>query len=247
MPIETSWVVVTGAAGALGMPIVQRMAAQGRKVLALDRVAVTSDEFAQSETFLSRRVDLTDAAAFEETLTDSIPKREPIGLLVCAAGLIWNEPVLTLKGRTLAAHDMESWQNVINANLTTAFVAGSHVAARMARTGGGAIVNFSSIAAAGNAGQPAYSAAKAGIEGLSKAMAQELGPLGIRVNAIAPGFMDVATTRDAVTDDRLQEYKRRTPLRQLGTLDDLMTAIDTLEHSTFVTGTVMHLDGGLRL
>ena len=84
--------------------------------------------------------------------------------------------------------------------------------------GGGCIINFSSIASDGNTGQAAYSAAKAGIEGLTQAMAMELGPLGVRVNALALGFIDVATTRRAVHDSRLQQYSQGTPLGRLGRL-----------------------------
>jgi NAD(P)-dependent dehydrogenase (short-subunit alcohol dehydrogenase family) len=76
-------------------------------------------------------------------------------------------------------------------------------------------VNFSSIAARGNAGQAAYSAAKAGVEGL-RAMAQQLGPLGIRVNAIAPDFIDVGSTRTALASDVLEQHAKRTPVRRLG-------------------------------
>ena len=94
--------------------------------------------------------------------------------------------------------------SVIDANLTAPFVAATQVAARMVRRGGGSIVNFSSIASEGNAGQAAYGAAKAGIEGLTRTMAIELGPLGVRVNALALGFIDVATTRNAVADERLR-------------------------------------------
>ncbi len=109
-----------------------------------------------------------------------------------------------------------SWRDVIDANLTAPFVVATQVAARMARRGGGSIVNFSSIASEGNAGQAAYSAAKAGIEGLTRTMAIELGPLGVRVNALALGFIDVATTREAVADERLQTYAQKTPLGRLG-------------------------------
>ena len=157
-------------------------------------------------------------------LDAAIPRREPIALLVNAVGLIWNEPVLSLKGARFTGHALESFERVIRANLTAAFVTATHVAARMARTGGGSIVNFSSIAAGGNTGQAAYSAAKAGIEGMTRAMARELGPLGIRVNAIAPGFIDVATTRDAVAEPRPSEYVRRTPVGRLGTVEELMQA-----------------------
>ena len=140
-----------------------------------------------------------------------------------------------------------SWRGVIDANLTAPFIAATQVAARMVRRGGGSIVNFSSIASEGNAGQAAYSAAKAGIEGLTRTMAIELGPLGIRVNALALGFIDVPTTRNAVADERLRAYVQKTSMGRLGRVEDVINAIEFLAANTFTNGTIMKLDGGLRL
>jgi 3-oxoacyl-[acyl-carrier protein] reductase len=117
----------------------------------------------------------------------------------------------------------------------------------MARRGGGAIVNFSSIASEGNAGQAAYGAAKAGVEGLTRTMAIELGPLGVRVNAVALGFIDVATTRQAVAEERLQTYVQKTPVGRLGRFDDVVNAVEFLATNAFANGTIVKLDGGLRL
>jgi 3-oxoacyl-[acyl-carrier protein] reductase len=176
-----------------------------------------------------------------------LPRGSRIDLLVNAVGQIWNEPAVALKGARFVPHDLTSFERVIRANLTATFVVAAAVAARMARAGGGAIVNFSSIAARGNAGQLAYSAAKAGVEGLTRTMAQELGPLGVRVNAIAPGFIDVESTRGALGQDTLQQYAKRTPVRRLGTVMEVAAAVDSLYRNGFMNGVVLELDGGLRL
>lgn len=242
-----SWVVVSGAGGALGSLIVQRYAADGRRILALDRDPVTLAALAKTDGVAAHAVDLADPEALQAAVDATIPRREPIALLVNAVGLIWNEPVLSLKGARFSVHAVESFERVVRANLTAAFVTATHVAARMARTGGGAIVNFSSISAGGNTGQAAYSAAKAGVEGMTRAMARELGPLGIRVNAIAPGFIDVATTRGALADAVLDDYARRTPVGRLGKIEELMEGIASLADNGFLNGVVLQLDGGLRL
>ena len=195
----------------------------------------------------TRSVDLLIEADVRQALAEAIHASEPIALLVNAAGLIWNEPVLALRGARFSTHGLESWRDVIDANLTAPFVAATQVAARMVRRGGGSIVNFSSIASEGNAGQAAYGAAKAGIEGLTRTMAIELGPLGVRVNALALGFIDVATTRNAVADERLQAYAQKTPLGRLGHVEDVINAIEFLAANTFANGTIVKLDGGLRL
>jgi 3-oxoacyl-[acyl-carrier protein] reductase len=241
---DNGWVVVSGAGGVLGRALVAHFAAKGSRVLALDR---KFDAAAPLPGVTTRPVDLLIEADVRQALADAISPGEPIALLINAAGLIWNEPVLALRGARFSTHGLESWRGVIDANLTAPFVAATQVAARMVRRGGGSIVNFSSIASEGNAGQAAYGAAKAGIEGLTRTMAIELGPLGVRVNALALGFIDVPTTRNAVTDERLQAYVQKTPLGRLGQVEDVINAIEFLAANTFANGTIVKLDGGLRL
>jgi 3-oxoacyl-[acyl-carrier protein] reductase len=238
------WVVVSGAGGALGSALASHFAGQGRRVLALDQ---SFSAAAPAPGVTVRAVDLLSEADVRQALAEAIPASESIALLINAVGLIWNEPILALRGAKFTTHGLESWRSVIDANLTAPFVTATQVAARMVRRGGGSIVNFSSVASDGNAGQAAYSAAKAGIEGLTRTMAIELGPLGVRVNALALGFIDVATTRNAVTDERLQTYVHKTSLGRLGQVEDIITAIEFLAANTFTHGTIMKLDGGLRL
>lgn len=240
---EDPWVVVSGAGGALGRELVSHFAAGGRRVLALDREFATTPPAGVT----ARAIDVLVEADVRQALTDTIPAGASIALLVNAVGLIWNEPILTLRGAKFATHSLESWHNVTNANLTAPFVVATQVASRMVRRGGGSIINFSSIASEGNAGQAAYGAAKAGIEGLTRTMAIELGPLGVRVNALALGFIDVATTRSAVAADRLQTYVQKTSLGRLGRVEDVIHAIEFLASNTFVNGTIVKLDGGLHL
>jgi 3-oxoacyl-[acyl-carrier protein] reductase len=240
--LNDRWVVVSGAGGVLGRALVSHYATKGSRILALDR------QFdAPPPDVIVRQVDLLIEVDVRQALADVIPASEPIALLINAAGLIWNEPIVALRGARFTTHGLESWRNVIDANLTAPFVAATQVAARMVRRGGGSIVNFSSIASEGNAGQAAYGAAKAGVEGLTRTMAIELGPLGVRVNALALGFIDVATTRTAVPEDRLQGYVQKTPLGRLGRVEDVIDAIEFLAANEFANGTIVKLDGGLRL
>jgi len=239
-----SWAVVSGGVGSIGRPVAEYLADRGWQVLALDREPAQSGP---RPTLVAKAIDVTDSLAVNQALDEAIPSREPIALLVNAVGLIWNEPLVSLRGAGWQAHQVDTWRNVIEANLTAPFVVSSAVVLRMARSGGGAVINFSSVSGQGNAGQAAYSAAKAGVEGLTKAMAAELGPLGIRVNAIAPGFIDVPSTRTALAGDRLSAIADRTPARRLGTVDDIIDAIDFLAGNTFVTGIVLDVNGGFRL
>ncbi len=241
--IRPAWAVVAGGDGSIGRPIAEHLAANGWQVLSLDRAA----SHASCANLITRPVDATEPSAVEQALDEAIPRREPIRLLVNAIGLIWNEPLLSLRDASFQAHRLDTWRQVIEANLTAPFVVASHVVRRMARSGGGTVVNFSSIAARGNAGQAAYSAAKAGIEGLTRAMASELGPVGIRVNAIAPGFVDVPSTRAALNPEQLSAIADRTPSRRLGHVNDIIAAVDFLVENSFVNGIVLDVNGGCRL
>jgi len=240
------WVIVTGGNGSLGDGAVSRFLSRNRQVLSLDRLHDESPGHA-SDRLVQRSVDLASADAVEAILRDTIPRTDRIALLVNAVGQIVNEPIVALRGAVLQPHSEERWRATIEANLTAPFIIASRVAARMARAGGGAIINFSSIVARGNTGQAAYGAAKAGVEGLTVAMARELGPFGIRVNAVAPGFIDVPSTRAALDEERLATLAGATPLRRLGQLAEILDAIDFLADNAFVSGVVLDVNGGLRL
>jgi 3-oxoacyl-[acyl-carrier protein] reductase len=243
---EQPLVVVAGAGGALGRAIVSHYAKASCVVVAMDRNADALSALA-SDDVVVHACDLADPADLEVALNVLPTSGARIDMLVNAVGLIWNEPAVTLKGARLLPHSLASFERVVHANLTTTFVTSTVFGARMARTGGGVIVNFSSIAAHGNPGQAAYSAAKAGVEGLTRTLAKEFGPLGIRVNAVAPGFIDVTSTRTALSPIQLEQYRNRVPVGRLGSIDDIVQAVDSLYRNGYLNGVVLELDGGLRL
>jgi 3-oxoacyl-[acyl-carrier protein] reductase len=242
---EEGLIVISGAGGALGSRLVSHFVGRNRSVLALDRRF--DNAFEENERLLCRNLDLTSESDVGAALAAASDRFGQIGLLVNTVGMIWNEPVLSFRQGRLEAHSLDNWRMVLEANLTAAFVVASAVASRMARSGGGAIVNFSSIAARGNSGQVAYSAAKAGIEGMTVTMARELGPMGVRVNALAPGFIEAPTTRANVADDQLKAHIENTPLGRLGAPRDVIGAVEFLASNEFVNGVVLRIDGGLHL
>jgi 3-oxoacyl-[acyl-carrier protein] reductase len=192
---------------------------------------------------------IADAALEDETaaaLDAAAARLGGLDALVNCAGLIHSEPVINLLRPERRRHGLDSWNMVVRANLTTAFVLGSLAAERMAlaRTKG-VIVNLSSVAAAGNAGQSAYSAAKAGLEALTVAWGKELGLLGIRVVAIAPGFVDTPSTRETLGAGLVKDWLRKTPLRRLGTTDQVSGAVLFALENDFVTGCTIRVDGGV--
>ena len=173
---------------------------------------------------------------------------KPIHALVNCAGLIHSQPLINLMDAYNPRQTTEQFVRILNANLTTGFTIGAHVAENMVmnRTEG-VIINFSSISARGNAGQSAYSAAKAGLESLTKVWAKELGAFGIRCVAIAPGFIDTPSTHAALSQSSIDHIISNTPLRKMGRTDNIAMAVDYALNNDFVTGTVLEVDGGLHI
>jgi 3-oxoacyl-[acyl-carrier protein] reductase len=203
---QQPWVVVSGAGGALGNALAMHYADKGDAVLGLDRRLDRLLGDNKAERITVRSLDISREQEALDALDSVLGQTGRVRLLINAVGQIWNEPLVSFRAHKMTLHSFDSWRRVMEANLTAPFIMATLIAGRMVRTGGGSIVNFSSIASGGNAGQAAYGAAKAGIEGLTRAMAAELGPLGVRVNALTLGFIDVETTREALTESRLKDY-----------------------------------------
>ena len=163
----------------------------------------------------------------------------PIAILVNNAGITRDNLIMKL------AED--DWRSVIDTNLGGAFFTCRAVARPMLKRRAGAIVNMSSVVGVhGNAGQTNYAASKAGLIGLTKSLAKELGGRGIRVNAVAPGYISTELT-DALPEPAREAILKSTPLGRLGTTDDVAHAVRFLvsDAAAFVTGHVLAVDGGL--
>lgn len=238
--------LVTGASRGIGRSIAQRLAREGRHVVLLSRTTgPLSDVTAQikeaggSASF--KAVDIADSAAFAKAIEEVATEFGRLDILVNNAGI-------TKDGLFLRMSD-EDWNVVIQTNLTSAFVAIRAAGREMMKKKWGRIVNISSTSGVvGNAGQANYAAAKAGLIGLSKTIAREIGGKGVTCNVIAPGFIETDMTanlpqeiKDGVT--KLMAVKR------LGTGEDIAAAVSyvTGEDAGFLTGQVICVDGGLTM
>ena len=245
MKLTDSVALVTGAAQNIGLGIAKTLAERGCRVVGLD---LNADQLAQvsSDQLWGLPCDVADPAAVAEALDAVITRWGRIDMLVNAAGWICSAPLFNLLGKEHARHDLDTWNKALRLNLTSVFVMSSHVVERMVRSRTrGLIVNISSVMATGNPGQSAYSAAKAGVDALSVTWARELGGFGIRAVSIAPGFIDTPSTRQGLTPERLEDWVRKTPLRRLGTIDEVARAVVYAAENDFVTGTVLEVSGGL--
>jgi 3-oxoacyl-[acyl-carrier protein] reductase len=167
-------------------------------------------------------------------------------VLINNAGVLHSEPLIRLADSGLQKHELGTWDLVLRTNLNSVFYMTTCVVEKMVRTRKkGVVVNIGSISAAGNPGASAYSAAKAGVHALTHAWARELGPMGIRVIAVAPGFMDTDSASAAMSETAMRETIKRVPLRRLGKPEEVAKAVVSVIENDFFNGKVLELDGGL--
>lgn len=234
MEINGKTILVTGGLGSLGGGIADVLKKCGANVVIFDQ-----DDDPKRNAF---KVDVTKETEIEEALQ----KIERVDVLINCAGEIYSEPFINVMKKE--RHAKNSWDRVLNNNLNSCFLMSSQVAQKMAvsRTRG-LIINFSSISAQGNMGQAAYAAAKAGIEALTKVMAKELGMFKIRTCAIAPGFIETPSTKAALSDSLIDHWKKQTPLRTLGQMEDIVSTVKYIIETDYLSGAVIHIDGGLTI
>lgn len=181
------------------------------------------------------KFDVTDKEAVEAGVSAVMEKFGKIDVLVNNAGITRDGLFMRMSA--------ENWEAVINTNLNSAYYVSNPVVKIMMKQRSGAIINMASISGVfGNAGQANYSAAKAGLIGLTKSLAKELGSRNIRVNAVAPGFIKTDMTKDL----NLQGIEEHIPLKRLGEPSDIAKTVKFLaEDATYITGQVIQVDGGL--
>lgn len=232
--------VVTGGAGDLGKDIVSKLESNGIVVYVIDLKEPESDRH--------YKVDLCDEQEVEKVISDIINKEGKINVLVNNAGVIHSEPLINITNQDSMRHSYTNFSKYLKLNLDTTFIVSSIIAEKMVqKRTKGVIINMSSISAVGNAGQSAYSAAKAGVEALTKTWSKELGVFGIRSVGIAPGFIDTNSTSHALNENIISHIKKNTPLRKLGKVDNISETVLFAISNDYLNGTVINVDGGLTI
>jgi len=237
--------LVTGAGRGIGREIACGLAAAGADVAVNDFADRDGCEAVAEELRgLDRRAmvvmaDVGDEDAVGAMVDEVEAELGPLAVVVNNAGITRDNVVMMI--------DSADFDAVIRTHLRGTFLVSKAAARKMFRRRSGSIINMSSVVGRrGNAGQANYAAAKAGIIGLTKSLAKELGARGVRVNAIAPGYIDTAMTQ-ALDEEVRQAIVEATPLRSIGTPKDVADAVVFLssDKARFITGCVLPVDGGL--
>ncbi len=225
-------VVITGGAAGIGRATAKRFAGEGAKVVVWDLP----------------QVDVTKADAVEAAVNDVIRQHGQIDVLVNNAGITRDAQLVKWKdGAVVSTMDDAAFDAVVNVNLKGVFLCTRAVAPHMIKAGRGVILNASSIVGLyGNFGQTNYAATKAGVISFTQTWARELGRYGIRVNAVAPGFVGTDMVR-AMPQKVVDAMAAKTPLGRVGEPEDIANAYAWLasDAAKFVSGAVLSVDGGL--
>jgi NAD(P)-dependent dehydrogenase (short-subunit alcohol dehydrogenase family) len=243
MDLKNKTAIITGGASGLGLAATKKFVENGIKTIIIGRNEKNLAEVTESlGNLCSYKVfDLSNLKDIPQLVEELVVAYGPIDILVNNAGINQKKPFTEVTD--------EEFQQVILTNLTSVFVLSREVVKLMLQEKKGCIINISSMAA--QYGIPyviAYTAAKTGIEGMTKAMAVELSPGGIRVNCVAPGFIATNMSAKALDNDpeRKQKVMSRTPMGKLGLPEDVAEAIFYLssDAAKYVTGVVLPVDGG---
>lgn len=249
MNISEANVIITGGASGLGLDMAMTLAALGARIAVLDRdekaLANLPEELNAAVTL---PCDVTDHAQVEDSFRELAKLTGRFNVLINNAGILFSAPLLSVGPNGLVPHSVEDWHKVRSVNLDAVFYATRSAVEHMVRTRTkGVVINVSSVSAGGNAGQSAYSASKAAVEALTVTWAKELGPWGIRVAAVAPGYTNSPSTCLAVPESHLEEIAGESALKRLGTPAEISHAVRFLIENDFVTGTTVSVDGGFRV
>ncbi len=224
--------VVTGASRGIGLAIATLFKNEGAKVYGLSRSAPSADiEWLPC--------DVTDEASIESAISTILQKEGRIDIVVNNAGITRDGLLMRMK--------TEDWDAVLGANLRSAFILSRAVSRIMLKQRSGCILNMSSVVGLhGNGGQANYAASKAGLIGFTKSLAKELSSRNIRVNAIAPGYIETSMT-DALPDTAKESLKTTIPLARPGTAEEVAEAALFLcsNRASYITGVVLNVDGGM--
>ena len=245
--------VVTGGANGIGRSVAEQFAKEGARVAIWDLADEVGEKLAseinrRNDVALYRHVDVTQTEDVDAAVEELIGEWGKIDILINNAGILRDSQLVKVKdGEIQKRMSDEMFDKVIDVNLRGVFICTRAVSPHMIQQQRGVILNATSVVGLyGNFGQTNYVASKAGVIGMTKVWARELGRYGVRVNAIAPGFIATEMVM-AMPEKILDGMKQHTPLGRLGETQDIANAYAFLasDQASFISGTVLSVDGGI--
>lgn len=247
MDIRNQIVLITGGSGDIGKYLAENFVKLSKKTIVID-IDDEKFELLERKGIECFKCDVTHYSSVTSVIDEIFEKHQEIGIVVNCAGSIFNAPLINLLDKNDKKHNAEDWDRVIRTNLSSVFYVSSCVAEKMIlKRTKGLIINISSISANGNAGQSAYSAAKAGVNALTLTWAKELSALGIRTACLSPGFIDTSSTSKALNESFITRIKNNIPLKRLGELSEISNAVQFIIENDYFNGKILEIDGGLRI
>lgn len=253
MDVRDRTLVITGAGRGIGRALAQHFARAGAKLALVD---LNGSDLEETESLVRKEriaarsyvANAADEAAVIATMDRVVADFGRLDGLVNNAGITRDALLVKVKdGEVVGKMSLAQWQAVIDVNLTGVFLCAREAAERMIRLkNGGVIVNISSISRSGNVGQSNYGASKAGVVALTVTWSKELARYGIRVGAVAPGFIRTPMVA-AMKPEALAKVTAPVPLGRLGEPEEVVGAVDFILRNDFFTGRCLEVDGGLRL
>lgn len=242
--LENQIALVTGASRGIGAAIAQELGKQGAIVIGTATTANGAEQISQALQQAGIKgtgmaLDVNDATQVEATLKAIAEQFGDVTILVNNAGITRDTLLMRMKD--------EDWDAVISTNLTSVYRLSQAVMRPMMKARHGRIISVSSIVGhTGNAGQVNYAAAKAGMSGFTKSLAQELGSRGVTVNCVAPGFIDTDMTRELPEKVKI-DLLAKIPMGKLGNVQDIAAAVAFLASPSagYITGETLHVNGGM--
>ena len=238
--------VITGGSNGIGKATVQKFAEEGATVIVWDIVKKAGESLAdelqkQGHNVYFQHVNTTDVQAVEKAVQETLEVHKTIDILINNAGIT--------RDATLLKMTEEQWQQVIDVNLTGVYNCTRSIAPTMVSNGSGVILNASSVVGLyGNFGQTNYAATKAGVIAMTQTWSRELGRKGVRVNAVAPGFI-LTDMLKAMPEAVLEKMAAKVPLQELGTPEDIANVYAFLssDQARYINGATISVDGGITL
>ena len=248
MNTQQKKIIITGGCSGIGKTLVDHFKKNKNLIAVFDKNIDLKRNigFIEDDNVFYIPTDVSNDNSVAKSFEILFSKKFYPDVLINNAGIIHNEPLVNFLKKDDRLHSRDSWKKVLATDLDSVFyVTSRSVDSMLNRRQKGVVISISSICANGNIGQSAYSAAKAGVNALTKTWAKEIAPLGIRFASISPGFLSTESTSKSLNENQISNLKKIIPLKKLGDSISIAQAADFIISNEYVNGTVIEVDGGL--